>query len=161
MKKTIFGIAIATIIFFGSCSTTQTLYYWGPDDAWKGVSQYENAVYKNYRNQTPETVCRLIFAYETMVTNPAGSRQVPPPGICAEYGYLLLNPETATIFAANATNKQRRIFDSDDYSTLFAEYGARLMAREIELYPESAIFIKPLLERFKSQHKQQTDTAEK
>lgn len=149
MTKFILGIAIAAALLFASCSTVKPLYYWGPADIWKGVSQYENAVYRNYRNQTPESVCKLIFAYENIVTNPSGLRQVPPPGICAEYGYLLLQPETATIFAENATQQQRNIFETTEYAPLFAEYGIRLMAKEIELYPEAAIFIKPLIERFK------------
>lgn len=70
-----------------------------------------------------------------------------PPGICAEYGYLLLNPENAEIFAMHATSVQRKIFRSNDYAVLFPEMGKELMLKEIELYPESAKFLEPLIER--------------
>lgn len=70
-----------------------------------------------------------------------------PPGICAEYGYLLLNPENAEIFAKHATAAQRRTFKSTDYSVSFPEMGKKLLLMEIELYPESAKFLEPLIER--------------
>ena len=85
--------------------------------------------------------------YEEIVTEPGGVRRMPPPGICAEYGYMLLIPENAEIFAKHATNMQKRTFDSTDYAALFSEKGKELMLKEIELYPESAKFIAPLIER--------------
>jgi hypothetical protein len=85
--------------------------------------------------------------YEEIVEYPGGSRKMPPPGICAEYGYMLLIPENAEIFAKHATSMQKRTFNSSDYATFFPERGKELMLREIELYPESAKFIAPLIER--------------
>ena len=85
--------------------------------------------------------------YEDMVTYPGGTRRVPPPGICAEYGYMLLIPENAAIFAEHATAMQRRSFASTDYDAFFAEKGKEMLQKEIELYPESAKFIAPLIER--------------
>ena len=72
---------------------------------------------------------------------------MPPPGICAEYGYMLLIPENAAIFAEYATAMQRKTFTSGDYATFFPERGKELLQKEIELYPESAKFIVPLIER--------------
>jgi hypothetical protein len=42
---------------------------------------------------------------------------------------------------------QRRTFTSGDYATFFPERGKELLQKEIELYPESAKFIAPLIER--------------
>ena len=85
--------------------------------------------------------------YEDIVSNPGGTRRMPPPGICAEYGYMLLIPENAAIFAEHATSMQKRTFDSGDYASFFPEKGKELLQKEIELYPESAKFIAPLIER--------------
>ena len=88
---------------FVSCGET-TLYDWGGGG---DVSNYERLAYKDYKTQTPEAVCKLLCLYEKMLTNPGGSRRMPPPGICAEYGYLILLPGTADIFEKNATPAQR------------------------------------------------------
>ena len=60
---------------------------------------------------------------------------------------MLLIPENAEIFAKHATAMQKRTFDSSEYATFFPEKGKQLMLKEIELYPESAKFIAPLVER--------------
>lgn len=124
---------------------TKSLYYWGGIQ--NGTTTYENLAYQSYDKQTPKSLCNLVAAYENMVTNPGGTRQVPPPGICAEYGYLLLQPETAETFLNNATPIQKKLFSSEDYSALFQERGKEMLQKEIELYPESAKFIEPLIKK--------------
>jgi hypothetical protein len=42
---------------------------------------------------------------------------------------------------------QKRTFASTEYATFFPVKGKELMLKEIELYPESAKFIAPLIER--------------
>ena len=135
------------LILFAFCLTScgTSLYYWGGTQ--NGATVYEHLAYKNYDKQTPESICKLICMYDEIVTYPGGSRKVPPPGICAEYGYLLLKPETAGIFANHATAMQKKTFSSSEYETFFQERGKQLMLKEIELYPESAKFIAPLIER--------------
>ena len=135
------------LILFAFCLTScgTSLYYWG--GTMNGATEYEHLAYKNYSKQTPESICRLICMYEDIVTYLGGSRKVPPPGICAEYGYLLLKPETAGVFANHATSMQKKTFETADYATFFPEKGKQLMLKEIELYPESAKFIAPLIER--------------
>jgi hypothetical protein len=128
-----------------SCGFTSTLYYWGGEQ--NGATTYEDLAYKNYDKQTPESLCKLICMYEEMVTDPGGSRRMPPPGICAEYGYMLLIPENAAIFAEHATAMQKRTFASGDYASFFPEKGKEMLQKEIELYPESVKFIAPLIER--------------
>lgn len=143
MKK----LLILTIVTFclTSCGLTSSLYYWGGMQS--GATTYENLAYRNYDKQTPESLCKLICMYEDVVSNPGGTRRMPPPGICAEYGYMLLIPENASIFAEHATSMQKRTFSSSDYASFFPEKGRQLLQKEVELYPESAKFIAPLIER--------------
>ena len=144
MKKIIF-LALVTFCL-SSCGISSSLYYWGGTQ--NGATAYENLAYKNYAKHTPESICKLICMYEEIVSYPGGSRRMPPPGICAEYGYLLLQPENAEIFAKYATSGQKSNFASADYAALFPEKGKEMMLKEIEIYPESAKFITPLIERF-------------
>ena len=142
MKK---AAAILTVaVLLSSCGTT-SLYYWGGEQS--GATVYENLAYMDYKTQTPESICNLVCLYEKMVSNPTGTRGVPPPGICAEYGYLLLLPQTADIFEQKATSSQRQMFDSKDYASLFRERGKDMLKMELELYPESRQFIEPLIRK--------------
>jgi hypothetical protein len=140
-------LLILAILSFSlaSCGVSSSLYYWGGTQ--NGTTTYENLAYLNYDRQTPESICKLICMYEDIVTNPGGIRQMPPPGICAEYGYMLLIPENAEIFEKYATTMQKRTFASTDYAAFFPEKGKELMQKEMELYPEAAKFIAPLIER--------------
>jgi len=144
MRKTLIALALLTLT--ASCGPTR-LYYWGSTS--NGTTAYENLAYRQYDKQTPESICDLICLYEDMVSHPGGLRNTPPPGICAEYGFLLLQPNTAEIFAQHATRRQRKLFGSDNFSTLFSQRGEEMLAKEMELYPESAKFIAPLLKRMK------------
>ena len=142
--KRILTFAMVSFILT-SCGMTSSLYYWG--GVQNGATTYENLAYNNYDRQTPESLCDLICMYEDMVSNPGGTRKLPPPGICAEYGYMLLIPDNASIFAKHATATQKRTFDSEDYASFFPVKGKEMLQKEIELYPESAKFIAPLIER--------------
>lgn len=142
--KRIIILAIG-VVMLSSCGMTNTLYYWGGIQS--GTTAYENLAYQSYDKQTPKSICNLVAVYENMVTKPGGTRQVPPPGICAEYGYLLLQPETAETFLNNATPAQKKLFESNDYSALFLERGKEMLQKEIEFYPESAKFIEPLIKK--------------
>lgn len=145
MRKLI--VFIAACMVLTSCGTPSALYYWGGTT--NGTTTYEHLAYKSYDKQTPESICELVVAYEDMVMHPTGTRQMPPPGICAEYGYLLLQPGTAEAFAKVATGAQKKVFAGSDYNMLFQQRGEEMMKKEIELYPESAKFIAPLIKRFK------------
>lgn len=144
MKKLI--VLFVACLILSSCGTTTSLYYWGGES--NGATTYEQLAYKSYDKQTPESLCKLVVAYEDIIKHPTGTRKMPPPGICAEYGYLLLQPETAEIFVKSATSAQKRAFEGTDYNMLFRQRGEEMMKKEIELYPESAIFIAPLIKRF-------------
>lgn len=136
-------VLLAAVSLISSCRTL--LYYWGPDTA--GVSAYDNITYAYYKNQSPEALCEAICMYEDIVAHPGESRNMPPPGTCAEYGYLLLQPDTASLFAENATDRQKALFPSGDYSDYFKKYGKEMLEKEIKYYPESKLYIEPLLAR--------------
>lgn len=138
-----------SVLLLSSCGVT-SLYYWGGGEG--STTTYENLSYNDYKKQSPDAVCKLICVYEDMVSHPGGIRQMPPPGICAEYGYLLLQPTTAQIFAANATRSQKRAFgDAEDYSAMFSERGKEMLQKEMEYYPESKQFIEPLIRKLAQQ----------
>lgn len=141
------AILASALLLATSCgvSAPTTLYYWGGSSG--TTSAYDDASYRLSRKQSPEAVCRLICVYEDMVRHPGGSRQVPPPGICAEYAYLLLLPETATSFGETATREQMNYFEGGDYATLFAERAEQMIQMEMDNYPESVPFLSRLLGR--------------
>ena len=136
-------VSIAAVVL-SSCATT-SLYYWGGTK--NDASKYEEMAYQMYKKQSPEALCAMLCVYEDMVQNPIGTRQVPPPGICAEYAYYLSMPETAETFAQTATKAQKKMYEHSDYAVFFPEYAKQLFERELSLYPESAIFIQPLIRK--------------
>jgi hypothetical protein len=116
----------------------------------QGASAYETLSYKRADKESPRTICRVINMYEDLLANPGGHRQVPPPGICAEYAYMLLQPGIMEIFSKNATSFQISSFEKSAYGSTPREKAKNLFMKEIEVYPESAQFILPLLNRLNS-----------
>lgn len=108
-------LAVAAISLCAvSCAPTKPLYNW------KG---YDDAVYAYTKASDEKSVENLIKIYEKLIKKSGGSREVPPPGICADYGYILIKKgETAK--------------------------GKELLTKETVLYPESKIFIDRILLRF-------------
>ena len=144
MKKIILLLVIT--ICFTSCGTT-SLYYWGYST--QGTSAYEALSYKRTDKESPQVICKVIEMYENLLAYPGGSRQVPPPGICAEYAYMLMQPDIINIFNSNATPYQTRVFNESSYGNNPTSKAIKLFEQEITLYPESAQFILPLLNRLK------------
>ncbi len=140
-------VAAAALMLCSCGPASSVLYYWGGTDS-KGVTSYEKRFYSAYgRSQTPESLCDMLYVYENMLRNPGGELAVVPPGICSEYAYLLLKPETAESFAEHATDRQRALYERSDYGAYFHEYGLRLMEKEMTLYPESRRFLEPLMKK--------------
>lgn len=151
MKRLLITALVAVAL--SSCSAPLSLYYWGNGRLKmnSNTTSYEDYGYKSYIKRTPEATCALIVTYEDMVKHPGGTRQVPPPGICAEYAYLLIQPYTASIFAEHASTAQKAIFEGQtDYVAFFSNYAGELFEKEMELYPESQAFIKPLIEKIRN-----------
>lgn len=141
-------IVLFAVIALSSCGTTN-LYYWGDGKNinMANKSKYETCLYDFYNKQTPDSYCELICLYEDMTSRPGGSRGVVPPGICAEYGYLLLKDGGAEMFANNASKRQMKIMGNNISSDEFKEKAMEMFKKEIELYPESQTFIAPIIER--------------
>lgn len=112
MKKAVFLILAGTVL--ASCSTQSQLYNW---------KNYDDAVYSYTKAPDEKSVENLIEVYTQLIENSGGSRKVPPPGVCADYGYLLL--------------QEGKI-----------EEGKALLQKETMLYPESKRFIDRILARF-------------
>ena len=100
------------VLSLASCTTTQKpLYSW---------YNYDTTSYTYLKNSDEKSVQELLKTYETIIQKQQGSRQTPPPGIYADYGFLLLQ--------ANRT-----------------EQGKEMLLKEMALYPESTIFIERIL----------------
>lgn len=109
MKKIIF-ISIS-IFLLTSCAVQKPLYSW---------DKYESASYNYLKNSDEKSTQALIENYQKIIEDQRGSRGVVPPGIYADYGFILLQ-----------TNK--------------TEEGKEMLKKEIVLYPESKIFIDRIL----------------
>lgn len=81
--------------------------------SWYG---YEEAAYQYVKKQTPDTETKLIDSYRKITEKQKGARGTVPPGIYAESGYQLIKAGKKT-------------------------EGIALLQKEIELYPESKVFI--------------------
>lgn len=119
MKKSLAGIAKAAIISFiallaVSCTTTKKLYSW---------YDYQEDYYHYLKNADKESMEELIATYDKIIAEQKETRGVVPPGIYADYGYLLMENGKASEAKA-------------------------MFAKEIELYPESEVFIGSIMKRF-------------
>lgn len=109
MRRNIF-IIIVSLILLASCAP-QKLYTWG---------NYDKTSYNYLKNSDEKSIQLLIEDYQKIIDKQKGTRGVVPPGIYADYGYLLLQ-EGKT------------------------EQGKNMLKKEIALYPESKIFIDRVL----------------
>ena len=77
--------------------------------------------------------------------DPVACKLLPADGEVKSW--LLAQPETAAIFAEHATARQKAVYDFTDYGSGFLARSRELFEREMQYYPESILFIKPLAER--------------
>ena len=78
MKK--FIISAVCVMAMASCQTQQSLYSWYDS---------EDATYMYTKRGTEETLAKAMAQYEKVISKQKGLRKVVPPGVNAEYGYLL------------------------------------------------------------------------
>ncbi|MDR0688235.1 MAG: DUF4810 domain-containing protein [Prevotellaceae bacterium] len=105
MKQLLITTAICATLLSGCAPAT--LYSWG---------RYQSAAYSYTKNNTDENATKLGEAYQSVISHPGGKRNVVPPGLYADYGYLLF--------------RQGKTKEALDY-----------LKMEIGLYPESTVFI--------------------
>jgi hypothetical protein len=104
-------ILIMSIAFLASCTTQKQLYTWG---------NYEKTSYNYLKNSDEKSTQELVEDYQKIIEKQKGTRGVVPPGICADYGFLLLQDGKK------------------------AE-GKKMLMKEVALYPESKVFIDRIL----------------
>ncbi|MDA3911852.1 MAG: DUF4810 domain-containing protein [Bacteroidales bacterium] len=110
MKKLFVTIVAAFMLF--SCGQKPLYDY----------RNYDNTTYSYLKKNDEKADQNLAETYESIIEKPRGERNTVPPGIYADYGYLLLQLDQT-------------------------EKGKKMLAREIELYPESKIFIDRILKK--------------
>ena len=78
MKKV---LSIALLVgLMASCSVPKPLYSW---------YNYEDATYQYDKKQSEATQQHLLEVYQKMIEKQKGLRKTVPPGLNAEYGFLL------------------------------------------------------------------------
>lgn len=100
-----------------SCTTQKPLYNWG---------KYQETSYQYMKSNSEQDLEKLLAGYQYLIDNQKRGRQVVPPGIYADYGFLLV--------------KQGKVAE-----------GLKLMKMEIALYPESAVFVERIIKRIENQ----------
>ena len=115
MKKVLLVVFSASLVMLlASCGTTK-MYSW---------YDYQEDYYNYVKKSDKESMENLIKTYDMIISKQTESRGIVPPGIYADYGYLLLQ---------NGKTKE----------------GKAMLEKEVELYPESAVFVNSLLKRVK------------
>lgn len=109
MKK-VFYLLIA-IVALASCTTEKPLYTW---------ENYSATSYNYLKNSDEKSAQQLIESYKKIIDKQKGSRKVVPPGVYADYGFLLI--------------KMKKTAE-----------GKKLLMQEVALYPESKVFIDRIL----------------
>ncbi len=109
MKKMFF--AAICIMALASCQTQKSLYSWYDS---------EDATYQYTKRLTDEKLEKAMVQYEKVITKQKGTRKVVPPGVNAEYGFLLYKAGKKT-------------------------EGLELLRAEIKAYPESEKFISRII----------------
>lgn len=113
MKKLI--LAGAFVALLASCGTSapKALYSW---------YDYEDATYNYSKKQTDELKLKMTEQYLKLIKNQKGTRKVVPPGLYAEYGYIL-------------------------YMGGKKDEGLSFLKQEIQLYPESETYISRIIKQ--------------
>lgn len=114
MKKILYmGVLALIALITTSCTSTQHLYSW---------YNYEDIVYQYSKNPNEKLQAKVIEQYKAVIERQRGTRATVPPGLYAEYGFLL-------------------------YKTGKKEEGIKFMKQEIELYPESEMYISRIIKQ--------------
>lgn len=100
-------------MLFASCGPTQ-LYSW---------YDYEDVTYKYSKVPDEKLQEKVLEQYDKMINKQRGKREAVPPGLYAEYGYMLC--------------KMKRVDEGIEY-----------LKKEIALYPESEVYVSNIIKMF-------------
>jgi hypothetical protein len=106
-------VAAVLLSALASCQTQNSLYTW---------YNSEDATYAYTKKGTEETLNEAMLQYEKVINNQRGLRRAVPPGVNAEYGFLL--------YKAGKKNE-----------------GLKFLQAEIQAYPESEQFISRIIKQ--------------
>ena len=112
MKKHLFFTAEAMLLM-ASCAPQTSLYSW---------HKYEDTTYQYSKKGTEELKLKVLEEYKKVTEKQNGIRGAVPPGMYAEYGFLLYN------------NGKK-------------DEGIAYLKKEVELYPESEIYISRIIKQ--------------
>tara|TARA_R110002050_G_scaffold292293_3_gene447558 strand:+ start:5719 stop:6066 length:348 start_codon:yes stop_codon:yes gene_type:complete len=105
-------LAAVAVFTLASCARQKPLYDW---------HDYDRSSYFYQKDTDKESIKDLLDTYHDMIKEQKeGTRGVIPPGVYADYGFLLLQ-------------------EGD------IKKGSQMLERELKLYPESKIFIDRIL----------------
>lgn len=85
---------------------------------------YQEDYYHYVKNNDKDSLDDLFKTYDKIINKQKETRGIVPPGIYGDYGYALI--EAGKV-----------------------EEGKAMLAKEVELYPESAVFVESILKRVK------------
>ena len=118
LKRFVLSGFIAFIgVMFISCNTTKDLYSW---------YDYEDVTYQYSKKNTDELQVKVLEQYKKITDKQKGIRGVVPPGMYAEYGFLLCK-----------TGKTAE--------------GISFLKKEIELYPEAETYISRIIKQMEDE----------
>lgn len=125
-RKSICTSAILLFILFcmSSCYTSDRLYSW---------HNYEDITYRYNKTHAEELKASVLEEYQTIIEYQRGIRGKVPPGMYAEYGYMLYR-----------TGKQ--------------EEGLNFLKEEIKLYPESEKYISRIIKQLEKNENNENST---
>jgi hypothetical protein len=109
MKNYIYMLVIAVAL--SSCGSSKKLY---------SLNKYEKASYNYLKKADEKSTNKIIKEYKKIINEQKGIRKSIPPGMCADYGFLLIQKGNKAEGIAN-------------------------LKKEIALYPESKVFIDRIL----------------
>lgn len=113
-----------TILFLVSGMTLLALSSCGSSKTLYSWYDYEDATYKYTKNPDEKRQERMMNQYAKVLQKQKGTRKTVQPGLYAEYGYMLVK----------AGKK---------------EEGLELLNKEMELYPESKVYVSRIIEQLK------------
>jgi len=113
-------LIILLVFLISSCAPSTSLYTWGS----KKKYSYHNASYKYLKVNDEASIDALKTSYIDIINKQKGTRKTVPPGIYADYGFMLISLDER-------------------------EKGIELLKKEMVLYPESSVFITRILNMLK------------